>query len=194
MIGLISAATVSVLFNNALGDDVYNSQELRGTFPITENVYVWGGYGEGKQDRLTQRMGSVQTFGGGFGLNLGGWFVEAGVVAQDFSSKERIAQEVAYHYFTRNFGTPPFANNWTEVEYKHETKPDLSVRIGYNWELRKDLDFQVAYHHYRPSEYWRIHNPNVTDPNAEGGKGYPYWEGNSTVNNSSFQIGLRWEF
>lgn len=194
MISLFAAATISALFNNSLGDDVYNSQEVRGTFPIYKQAYVWGSYGQGKQDRLTQRMGSVQTFGGGIGINLQGWFLEAGVLAQEFSSKERIAQEVAYHYFTRNFSTPPFANNWTEVVYQHKTRADLSARIGYNWNVYKNWDIQAAYHHYRPSEYWRIHNPSFLDPNAEGGKGYPYWEGNSTVNNSSFQLGVRYEW
>ena len=201
MINLFAAVALTALFNNSEGTDVYNSQEIRGSINVTDAVYLWAGYGKGKHDRLTQRMGRVQTFGGGFGVEgwgfAQGFFAELGYLDQTFDSKERVAQEVAFHSFVSDFGIPPFAANWTEIEYKHEPEGDIAIRIGYQRSIfTQNLSGQISYQHYRPSEYWRITNPDYQTPGSTEPliDGAPYWEANRRVNNSSIQIGVKYEF
>lgn len=194
MITLISAVAVSSLFNFAAGDDVYNSQTLHVSVDITAGAYAWASYGEGRQDRLTQRMGKVQTYGGGLGYERNGFFVEVGYLDQKFDSDPRVAREVAYHMFTADFGTPPFAENWTQTDYKHEPEGDISFRIGYEHSFTKSISGIISYQHFKPSEYWRTFNPDFLVDGAEGGENYPYWEGNKRVDNSALQIGIKWSF
>lgn len=200
MLTLFTAVALTALLNNSQGDDVYNSHELRGSINITPVVYAWAGYGQGKHDRLTQRMGRTETFGGGLGIEgwgfARGFFAELGYLDQRFNSKARVAQEVAYHSFVKDFGEPLFAGNWTEVEYIHRPEGDLALRVGYGHEFTRRLTGQISYQHYRPSEYWRITNPNYQTPGSTEPMidGAPYWEANRRVDNSSLQIGVRFEF
>lgn len=200
MLNLIAAVALTAIFNNATGDDVFNSQEARISLSITDTAYLWAGYGEGRQDRLSQRIGSAQTYGGGIGIEgwgfARGFFAEIGYLDQTFDSKERVAQEVAFHSFTKDFGIPPFAENWTQVEYKHKPEGDIAVRIGYQRQFFKNLIGQISYQHYRPSEYWRITNPDFKTPGSTEPliDGAPYWESNRRVNNSAIQIGVKFEF
>ena len=201
MLNLIAAVALTAIFNNATGDDVYNGQEFRGSFSITQTVYIWAGYGQGKQDRLTQRFGKVQTYGGGLGLEgrgfAEGFFAELGYLDQKFNTKPRIGQEVAFHQFVKDFGLPPFADNWTEVEYLHEPEGDIAVRIGFQHRLFTDsLQGQISYQHFKPNEYFRITNPNFQTPGSAEPliDGAPYWESNRRVDNSSIQIGIKYQF
>ena len=195
MINLIAAAAFTILFNNSMGEDVYNSQAAQLSFDVTDSAYVWASYGQGRQDRLTQRMGEVQTYGGGIGYRAGaGFFIEAGYLDQRFDSDSRVAQEVAYHYFTPTFGIPGFADNWSQVDYIHDPKGDVTVRLGFERRISNSFIGVVSYQYFRPQEYWRVWNPDYLVDGAEGGEAYPYWEGNSRVNNSALQIGIKYEF
>lgn len=195
MFSLMTAVALTLILNNSQGSDVHNSPEAHISYHVTDAAYAWGSYAQGRQTRVTQRMGRVQTYGGGIGLQLdSGWFVEAGYLWQRFDSDPRVAAEVAYYYFEPTFGQPPFADNWSQVEHRHDPEPDIAVRIGYNHQITTRWSLQASYQHYRPNEYWRIWNPSYLVPDTEGGLPYPYWEGDSKVDNSSLRVGIRFEF
>jgi len=192
---LILAAAVTAIFNTPVDQNLNSGLAFKASLDFTNNAYVWASAGRHRQTMLGQRMGNVETYALGLGWKFdSGFFLESGYAKQEIEENPPIWREAIYHSFLPEFGKPPFADNWTQTNYEYKIEPEVMFRAGYEWDITKHLSLQAAVKYHIVREYRKTYNPNFLVDNAEGGEAYPYWEKESRLNNSSFEMGITYSF
>lgn len=204
LVAMPAAADVSftVSYGSPTSSDVSPAAEL--SVRAGGDVYAWASASDHDYTRITQSMGSLTLYGLGAGVrrDFGGisLYAEAGAGYVDTRYRTRVVDEVIYHTFIPNFGHPPFIDNpgnFWELEQTYETDEIAPmIRIGGTMSITDRLSVDVSYRHMEVDEYFSQQKLGMNGgfdretPDACG----CLWEGNSVLDLSGWNFGIRYGF
>jgi opacity protein-like surface antigen len=157
-------------------------------------VYLWASYEAPKVKVLGQPMGDTDIFSVGLGASQElveglSVFAEGGYSFVDLEANDRVVNEVAYTYLVGRHAVGdrvipvPCAYGSGCYEDTYEVDNGFVARIGAQWQVTDNVAVRGAYK-------WAYFDQEITMRRPDWQEGTGYWREDTTLDLSSFELGV----